>query len=442
MISMRLRPRAVLALAIAGTLAVGCSGPCNAATAPLATPNADDRFDPRPDADLQAVDRMVLIACKQGLRRANVKWEIAKGEILDAGSWENPELRLGRPFPDNTNGNDPTIETALRWEPPKPGVSRDERAIAGASAGIAGADVDAARHALALRVRTEYANVLFQQRLVAVSERRVTNEQARMKAQDALAALGTGTILERNSAALRVFEAQEELDKLRSTSADSLGILSASVSGPVPPALSMPVVGLPVDVVGKQQDAARTHRPEIKRAMHALRKAQATRSLNERATTPWLSFGEISCDRLENGENDYGVRIGIEIPLFERKSGARQANRHAVAFAAEDVKIVDQQVIQEADLARSNLDQARAAERDYRKRHDEMMEQIRQSVAGLEANGGDQIATLGLEDERLRLERGLIEKTWATLNAELALHHALGLGWLPAPAKISKPGER
>jgi outer membrane protein TolC len=199
---------------------------------------------------------------------------------------------------------------------------------------------------------------------------------------------------------------------------------------------------LPDDAIGKQHDAARAHRPEIRRAMYVLRKAQATQSLDDRATMPWLSFGEISCDRLENGENDYGVRIGIEIPIFDRENGARQANRHAVAFATEDVKILDQQVIQEANLARANLDQARASERDYRRRHDEMMEQIRQTVAGLETNGGDQLAALGLEDERLRLERGLIERTWATLNAELTLHHALGLGWLPDPAKTPESEKR
>jgi outer membrane protein TolC len=436
MIPTRRRSCAALALAIAGVIAASTGLGAQAATM------ADDHFASRSEAELQTVDRMVVIACQQGLRRQKVKLEMAESDILDAGSWENPELRLSRPFPSNANGNDTAVGTALRWEPPKPGVSRDERAIAESSARIAGAEVEAARRALVLRVRAEYVDVLFQQRLIAVSERRLTNEQARVKAQAELAALGNSTIIERNSAAMRAFEAQEELEKLRSSLASSLQMLSASVSGQIPQTLPMPVVDLPGETARKLNDTALPHRPEIKRAAHALRKAQATQSLNDRATMPWLSFGEVSCDRLENGENDYAVRIGIEIPLFDRERGAKQASRHAVAFATEDVKFVEHQVVQEANSARANLDQAQVAERDYRRRHDEMMEQIRQTMAGLEANGGDQLAAVNLEDERLRLERGLIERTWATLNAELALHHALGLGWLPDPAKIPKSKER
>lgn len=385
---------------------------------------ADDAWFPSEPS--QPVDRCVQAALRNDPEVAISESEARAAALYgaDEDAWKNPELRLGKPFPADGDGD--AIQASFRVFPPRPGESADAALVASAQAAQELAKVELDRFELALRVRQAYVDACLAERKIAVRQDALTAAKERLAALDQRVAAGGADKLERAVAAARVIEMAEETDAARSDFNVVLAELNYLCGEPAG-ALVAPNVGLPDQDLAGLQAIARARRVELAMAKQAAREAAGNSRIADRAAWPWFTFAEASCDVTDDHERDYSFLVGIELPLFDRQTGLRAGEKSRAADTQRLIDVVARRIDREVAEAYARLHARESAAQKQDADVQATMRELDGMTQALRGQGGDALDSASVMDARARLVLRAEERISDLILARLELHHALGL---------------
>ncbi len=380
---------------------------------------------------LQPVDELVQAALTndERVRRADLDQAMQAHHQRDAGAWANPELRLRRTFPSVGTNDDSIIDTAVRWRPPSPWGHGAERDEAAARSDEAAASALMARHDIALRIRSTYASLLLQRRLVELDAARLALERQRADSVTAAAALGMGTIAETAGAGWRLAAAEGVLaDTRQDLAAIESDLRRASGWTQALPVVE-PRVPMPESIAAARVMAAANH-PEVANAQAAARRARARLVAAGAADKPWLTYVEAGWKPLENGESDTAVGLGIEVPLFDRGAGARAAAALEAGQTADEPRRCAMRAADAAEAAWVTLQSRLQRQHEHQRRAAHLLDQIEQALIALDVPPARVADSIALRVDAVAIRREGVALDAAVLLARLTLHDAIGVLWI------------
>jgi cobalt-zinc-cadmium efflux system outer membrane protein len=250
--------------------------------------------------------------------------EVARAELITAGLLPNPQIVLDADAP--TNGEPLDFSGRLMFTFPT-GFKR-ERAAAAAKADIVRAEwaMDAEAHILLWETADAALEVLYLQKLVALQHEltALTNEAAelsRQRVQQGIVGAADALATEINAVEIE-FEGlnrSAELEIARMRLSRALGLpqpTEVSVSG----ALDVQPVG-PQPLRELLAEAVRV-RPELAAAEMAIEKSLRDAVAAQAEAIPDVELGPLFGTELASGgDSNVGVRLGMDLPWFDRKQG-------------------------------------------------------------------------------------------------------------------------
>ena len=309
------------------------------------------------------------------------KEEQARGEASTA--LENPVFRLTNLRSDHllspalnggTYGAHPFANTNLgaRWTPPNPFVNSARLTEAARRSDEVDAELDAARRALAARVRTLHATLLSLDRQLELARTAVgLREQLASLARKRLAE-HAGRGLDQSLADLDHLEARTQQLELERTKRETLRELAVQLGvsfqgklelGGAPPTCQAPTDEDAALVSRALERSSRLRAQQAKRAAVDAEQSQARREL-----IPWFDFVQLSYVLASDNDPAYGsLGLGLTLPLFNWNGGKlRQLSARAARFDLEldvDRRVLKSQVEQTlADVREDALVVARYRE--------------------------------------------------------------------------------
>ncbi len=279
-------------------------------------------------------DEAVRLAVERSrqLRSLETDVTVAVHRERSAGWVDNPELRIddiGVSRPNDAFRLREEVEVGLRWRLPKLGELAEQEQRAVVRMWEARVRAVKARRRLAARVRRAYTEVVHQEALAALAERRVRIEMDRVALVERMKDLGQRSIVYSTKSRMWVAAAKTDQQRIarrlgaarrrlaRLTGADPrVGV----VAGDLPP-LMVPAE----DLVVRARAAGPEQRLMGERAELASRRYDRERL----QLVPWPSFVQLSAhmeaDRADRGE----LMVGVDLPLFDWNGGDIDATRLA-----------------------------------------------------------------------------------------------------------------
>jgi outer membrane protein TolC len=391
------------------------------------SPNAG----PAPGALSESDAVTLALKSNPDLRAARQQKGIAEGEIITAGSLNNPTVDLD--FIHLTDyGTKNAWAIGLGWEPPQPGVYGAMKAAARAGAAAVDADVAEAEWQLSIAVRAAHAE------LVALTEKRALADKA-LEGRRQIATLvdkrvngGASTRIDLSLAQLAVADIERVRDDLAGqeiAAATALGLLMgtappAGATGTLSDDASAPAALEPL------VESALASRPGLVAAEKRYLQREETVRAERARRWPWFRFTAAPRYRTDASEAypyDFAAGLRITVPLLNQNQGAIQV---AEATRDQERELFRKQVVG----LRRDLENARAVitlrSTTLRRYQTQVLPSLeaQERLLAIATSGGqlDVVAVLRAADEILKSRGEYVDIKLDCYRGRLDLERAIG----------------
>jgi outer membrane protein TolC len=342
------------------------SGILIAPVKPIEAAGISTAADERPDlSDGISAQEAVTLAIREnfGLLALSRAREAALGEVSRAKAFAEPEIRMGVSRPDDSgtavSGHD--YDIAFRWTPPRPGERGLKEYLAAGKVSETEGAIAAAKNKLAADILFLHAQIVLLDEKIALAESAVKVRETILEFVDSQIKAKLKTLLDRNIADLALADARFLPETYRAQRlvcinrlAGELNLSAADLKiqkeedAFVPKPRRLDVPGL--------IDAALANRPELSIASAQVAEAETKLSLTKKERYPWFSFFQTG-PQWDAASSSYpwGVRIGIELPIFKWNSGVLHEPVAEVERAQTDLAALKKEIRMEVERTAAQL---------------------------------------------------------------------------------------
>ncbi len=330
---------------------------------------AADDPPPPPPAQVEAAQWTLQQLTQLGLSRnprlagARLAVDAASGLALQAGLYPNPEILIsGDEISDNTGPGGIWTTPFISQEivtANKLGLSQGAATRAVDQASLS---VQTERYALLAQIRQAYFAVLTLQERVTVLEKLL---EVAEQSLDTASKLFEG----KQVARLDVLQFQVERGRIRAQLAAArrqraAGFRNLASLLAVPELPDAPLAGqleqpFPPYAIDRLEALVRSYHPEIRAAEAGVEQAQLLLRRAEVEPIPNLVFGAGYIRQNQNRSDDWGIALGLPVPLWDRNQGNIRAARAELGRARQRVRQVEYDLLQQLALAWGNFTAAR-----------------------------------------------------------------------------------
>ena len=295
-----------------------------------------------------------------------------------------------------------------------------------------------ARITLISEVANAYLLLLADQQKLAISEETLKAQQASAKLVQRRYRAGLSSELAVRQAEIALETARTNRASFRRQVALDRNALSVLIGGPVPEIpktrVMEPAVALLSEVPESLSASVLTRRPDIRRAEHALRAANASIGAARAAFFPAITLtGSAGTDLsglFDGGSGAWSFSPGIRVPIFN--AGRLEANLDVAEIRSEKAVIDYEKAIQ---TAFQEVADGLAARRYLRQQERAQAALVRASQRSLnlaeirfDSGADDYLAVLDARRELLNARQALVEVKRQKLTNRITLYRALGGG--------------
>lgn len=398
-----------------GLAALGAAAPA------FGQPHELARAEPAaPDTIALTTEEAVALALRHSRQLQSLDTRVEIQELRGSAGWiENPELRVRNLSTRSVNEDFDELQVGLRWRPPAPGEAAEQRQESQVQVWEGKVEARRARDWLASRVRRACADVTLYRELVGLAADRVCNETRRIAQIEAMVGLGRRSIVYYTNAQTEVRDARNEYSRRILALGDEERRLQRLTGAPSP----IDVIPESLPEVTQTQDQllaiAYERRPEV--ALVEARQCLAVRRRERERWRRWprLSFIEASRHREAGAGDWHEFMLGVEVPLFGRNGGRRQATELGILRKETESLAIRERIEDEVRDAVAAYTEARLAWQLARDDGQVMIAEARRVIA--EAHQHDTLPA----DEVLELERAILDTRCLMAKKRRELAHAI-----------------
>lgn len=332
---------------------------------------------------------------------------------------DNPQVRVRNLA--HRSGASPfdELEIGLRWRPPAIREARFRRQRRTVSFWELEVNAIRERHWLASRVRRSCADVTMYSRLARLASQRIEVETQRIAQIETMVEVGRRSIVYFTKARMAVAEArQNHLRILHALREEKRRLRRLTgIARPIQ------VVFEPVPEILLAEDRllelAFHNRPEIRLAEERRQLALDRKALERWRLLPQLSFLEVSRHAERSQEDWVELRLGLELPLFNRNADNLSSLSLGVSGSELGVLGIRERITDEVRETLSDYTEFLLARNLARREGDALIEAASRVISGTQDH-----ATVP-SDEILELERMTMDARVAVTESERDLAHAL-----------------
>jgi outer membrane protein TolC len=298
--------------------------------------------------------------------------EAALGGVSRAKSFAEPEIRLGASGLDDSwiNSQTPDYGLALRWTPPRLGERGLKGDVAMGQVFETEGAIAVSEDKLASDILVLHMEIVFLDEKIALAETAVKIHEAILEFVDNQVRAEVKTLMDRNIADLTLVDARLIPDTYRAQRLICINRLAGelNLSGAdlkiqkdadaldlKPRSLDLPIL------IG----TAMTNRPELSIASVRVAEAETTLRLNKIERYPWFSYFQTG-PQFDAGHSShsFGLRFGIEIPIFKWNSDFLRKPSAEVQKSQLDLTALKRQIRMQVEQTATQL-QARYKALEY-----------------------------------------------------------------------------
>lgn len=265
------------------------------------------------------------------LQSLNTNVEIAQYRLNSSGWIRNPELRISNLTTQSYSEQFDELELGLRIRLPELGELEEDRQQARVRFWEEKTSETRYRQELVRRVRKDIADVLMQDRLADISEKKVALLEERIGRIEQMVKTGDRSIVYFTKAKMMLANAKNAFARSSQKQNSERRRLVKRTNVALDTRITreeLPEVTVELETL---IDAANRYRPEMHLSEHQIDLALKQKRFESLKLVPWINFFEVSYHREQRRDLDWGeFRMGMDLPLFNWNIGNIKAMNLAV----------------------------------------------------------------------------------------------------------------